>query len=170
MGFTLTKKEVDKNFVQFKELADKKKVVSDWDIEALVHDSFLNLPEVYHLEQFIINSGNTISSTANIKLSRNNETREEVAKGDGPVDAAFKAIEKIIGMSFKLEDYFVHSVTSGKDAQGEVVVKISKDKRTVVGRGLSTDIVEASILAFLNAVNKIINEGAAQEGRKWQKK
>jgi len=163
LGFTLTKDEVDKIFVQFKELADKKKVVSDWDIEALVHDRFLNLPEVYHLEQFIINSGNTISSTADIKISVNNEIREEVAKGDGPVDAAFKAIEKIIGMSFKLEDYFVHSVTGGKDAQGEVVVKISKDNRIVVGRGLSTDIVEASILAYLNAVNKITNKGAARE-------
>lgn len=169
LGFTLTKKEVDKIFVQFKELADKKKAVSNWDIEALVHDSFLNLPEVYHLEQFIINSGNTISSTANIKLSRNNEMREEVAKGDGPVEAAFKAIEKIIGMSLKLEDYFVHSVTSGKDAQGEVVVKISMDNRIVVGRGLSTDIVEASILAYLNAVNKIISGEPAQEGRNGKK-
>lgn len=156
LGFTLSKDVVNEIFVRFKELAEKKKVVSNLDIEALVHNKHINLPDVYHLDQFIINTGNIISSTANIKISVNNETREEVASGDGPMDAAFKAIEKIIGMSFKLEDYFVRSVSGGKDAQGEVVVKIRKDNRIAVGRGLSTDIVEAGIHAYLNAVNRII--------------
>ncbi len=169
LGFTLTKNEINKVFVQFKELADKKKVISDLDVDALVHNKYQSLPEVYRLEQFVINTGKTISSTANIKISRNNEIKEEVATGDGPMDAAFKAIEKAIGMSFKLEDYFVHSVTSGKDAQGEVIVKIRKDDRIVMGRGLSTDVVEAGIYAYINAVNKIIS-GMASRRRKNDKK
>jgi 2-isopropylmalate synthase len=89
--------------------------------------------------------------------------KEEVATGDGPMDAAFKAIEKIIGTSFMLEDYSVHSVTSGKDAQGEVIVKLRKNDNIVVGRGLSTDIVEAGIKAYLNAVNKMLSGAVTQE-------
>jgi 2-isopropylmalate synthase len=160
LGYNLKKNEIDKIFVQFKQLADKKKVVSDWDIEALVNNKYLNWPGAYSLERFIINTGNTISSTANIVLSVNNEKKEEAATGDGPMDAAFKAIERIIGISFKLEDYNVRSVTSGKDAQGEVVVKIRKANRIVAGRGLSTDVVEAGIRAYVNAVNKIMNDKA----------
>jgi len=157
LGYNLEKAEIDQTFIQFKELADKKKAVSDWDIEALVDHKYLNGSGVYNLERFMINTGNTISSTANIVLSVNNEEFEEAATGDGPMDAAFNAIERIIGFSFKLEDYYVHSVTSGKDAQGEVVVKIRKGNRIVSGRGLSTDVVEAGVRAYVNAVNKILN-------------
>ena len=157
LGYNLEKIEIDQIFIQFKELAEKKKVVSDWDIEALVDNKYLIGSGIYHLERFMINTGNTISSTANIVLSVNNEEIEEAATGDGPMDAAFNAIERIIGTSFKLEDYYVHSVTSGKDAQGEVVVKIRKGNRIVAGRGLSTDVVEAGVRAYVNAVNKILN-------------
>lgn len=156
LGYNLGKEDLDKIFGLFKNLADKKKVVSDRDIEALVQNKYIDFPEAYQLERFIIHCGNTIPATASIKMVRNNKSREDAATGDGPMDAAFKAIEKIVGTSFKLEDYFVHSVTGGKDAQGEVVVRIRKDNRVVVGRGLSTDIVEAGIRAYVNAVNRII--------------
>lgn len=157
LGYNLEKTEIDQTLIQFKELADKKKVVSDWDIEALVDNKYLKGSAVYHLERFMINTGNTISSTANIVLSVNNEEIEEAATGDGPMDAAFNAIDRIVGTTFILEDYAVHSVTSGKDAQGEVVVRIRKGKRIVAGRGLSTNVVEAGIRAYVNAVNKIFN-------------
>jgi len=163
LGYSLSKKDLDKTFEEFKALADKKKTVSDWDIEALVHNKFTNTPQIYQLERFIINSGNTITSTANIKLTRNNESREEAAVGDGPMDAAFKAIERITGLPLRLEDYQVRSVTGGKDAQGEVVVKVRKDKQAVLGRGLSTDVVEAGIKAYLNAVNKLLNRAVLEE-------
>lgn len=163
LGYNLEKEELNLTFKQFKELTDKKKVVSDWDIEALVQSKQMFVPEIYRLEQFIINSGNAITATANIRMVKDNEVREEVSTGDGPMDAAFKAIEKIVGMSFKLEDYFVHSVTEGKDAQGEVAVKICKGDRRVVGRGLSTDVVEAGIHAYVNAVNKILNGKTQKE-------
>ena len=170
LGYFLSREDLNKTFKDFKELADKKKAVSDWDIEALVHNKYTNTPQIYQLERFIINSGNTITSTANIKITRNDESREEAAIGDGPMDAAFKAIEKITGLSLKLENYSVQSVTSGKDAQGEVVVKIRKDNRAIMGRGLSTDVVEAGIKANLNAVNKIINGESIKEGQECQKK
>ena len=157
LGYNLEKTEIDQTLIQFKELADKKKVVSDWDIEALVDNKYLKGTAVYHLERFMINTGNTIESTANIVLSVNNEKIEETATGDGPMDAAFNAIDRIVGTTFILEDYSVHSVTSGKDAQGEVVVRIREGNRTVAGRGLSTDVVEAGVLAYVNAMNKIFN-------------
>ncbi len=163
LGYFLSKKELDKTFKEFKELADKKKAVSDWDIEALIHNKYTNTPQIYQLERFIINCGNTITSTANVKLIRNNESREEAAIGDGPMDAAFKAIEKITGLSLKLENYSVRSVTSGKDAQGEVVVKVRKNSQVILGRGLSTDVVEAGIKAYLNAVNKILSRESVEE-------
>jgi len=157
LGYSLKKEELTETFSQFKELADKKKVVYDWDIEALLQNKSTHTHEIYHLERFIINSGNTITSTASIKMLVDGQTKEDVATGDGPMDAAFRAIEKIVGMSFELEDYLVQSVTSGKDAQGEVAVKLRRGRRIVTGRGLSTDVIEAGIKAYVNAVNKLLN-------------
>ncbi len=164
LGYSLTKEELDAAFKEFKILADKKKVVQDRDLEALVEEKSVEIPEVYHLERFVINSGNTITSTASVKLIKNDEEVEEVSTGDGPVDAAFKAIDKIVGIPFTLEDYVLHSVTEGKDAQGEVVVKIRMEEELFTGRGLSTDVVEASVKAYVNAVNKMLYEATLQEG------
>ncbi len=163
LGYNLTKSELNRTFVRFKDLAGKKKVVSNLDIEALIQSKYTEVTGIYRLDRFIVNSGNTITSTASIKMINGDMAKEEVATGDGPMDAAFKAIEKIIGTSFMLEDYSVHSVTSGKDAQGEVIVKLRKNDNIVVGRGLSTDIVEAGIKAYLNAVNKMLSGAATQE-------
>lgn len=163
LGYNLTKSELNRTFVRFKDLAGKKKVVSNLDIEALIQSKYTEVTGIYRLDRFIVNSGNTITSTASIKMINGDMAKEEVATGDGPMDAAFKAIEKIIGTSFMLEDYSVHSVTSGKDAQGEVIVKLRKNDNIVVGRGLSTDIVEAGIKAYLNAVNKMLGGAATQE-------
>lgn len=164
LGYTLTKEDLDVAFEQFKILADKKKVVLDRDLEALVAQETVEIPEVYHLKRFVINSGNTITSTASVKLLKNGEEIEEVSTGDGPVDAAFKAIDKMVGLTFTLEDYSLHSVTEGKDAQGEVIVKIRKDTELYTGRGLSTDVIEASTKAYVNAINKMLNELKLQEG------
>ncbi len=158
LGYTLSKEDLDETFALFKNLADKKKKISDWDIEALVMKEYWNSPEVFRLERFIINSGNTITATANIKLGRNGQTWEEVAQGAGPIDAAFKAIEKIVGQRFCLEDFALRSVTAGNDAQAGVSLKLRRGESVVVGKGLSTDVVEAGILAFVNAVNRLLEE------------
>lgn len=160
LGYTnLTQEEIQKFFEMFKDLADRKKDVSDRDIEALVEAKVSKVPEIYELESFQITSGNKNVATATISLKKNEEIITEAATGDGPIDAAFNAMERVVGISFKLEDYSLDSVTEGKDALGEVTVKISKDDAAVLGRGISTDVIEASIKAYLNAINKIISEG-----------
>jgi len=163
MGFALSEEERSRAFERFKELADRKKTVTSLDLEAMLSDAKLEEAPVYKLERFIINNGNTIPATANIRLSRSGEEWEEAASGDGPMDAAFKAMEKIIGLSLELEDYAVHSVGEGRDAQGEVVVKIRGGGYTSMGRGLSTDIVEAGLRAYLNAVNRMLSGRSREE-------
>jgi 2-isopropylmalate synthase len=156
MGYNLTSDELNRAFERFKDLADRKKTVTELDLEAILQDGRMDVPPIFRLERFIINSGNTISATANVCMAREGKSREEVAVGDGPMDAAFNAVERIMGTSFQLEDYSVHSVGGGKDAQGEVVVKIRRDGRLATGRGLSTDVVEAGILAYINAANRML--------------
>jgi 2-isopropylmalate synthase len=145
-------------FDKFKELADRKKEVADMDLRALVELDKFDIPAEYVFDSFVINSGNKMTATAVVKLIHNGEVLEEAATGDGPVDAAFNAVEKCVDMSFRLEDYIVHSVTGGKDAQGEVVVKLEKDGKRSRGRGLSTDVVEASARAYVDAINRYCYE------------
>ncbi|MFZ5985773.1 MAG: 2-isopropylmalate synthase [Bacillota bacterium] len=159
LGYTsLTSEEIQKAFEKFKSLADKKKVVLDRDIEALVEEKVSEVPEIFELDSFQITSGNKSVATSTISLKRNEEVITEAATGDGPVDAAFNAMERAVGISFKLEDYNLRAVTEGKDALGEVTVRISKDSKIFVGRGVSTDIIEASVKAYLNAINRAISE------------
>jgi 2-isopropylmalate synthase len=112
-------------------------------------------PEVYHLEDFQVTSGTRVEPSAAVKLKKNKKVYEASSKGDGPVDACYKAIDKIAGIKGKLLDYGIRSVTSGKDALGEVSIRVLVGKMEVSGRGASTDIIEASIKAYLNAINKI---------------
>ncbi len=157
-GFVLDNEEIDKSFKEFKSLLDKKKEVFDTDIIAIVRNETTLLNEIIKLKNYSIQSGNTITSSAIIKLEIDNEILESVEIGDGPVDAAFKAIQRITGISFNLKDYNVNSVSRGKDAQGEVSIKVEKGNVEYTGRGLSTDIVKASILAYISVSNKIIND------------
>ncbi|MDD5016911.1 MAG: 2-isopropylmalate synthase [Eubacteriales bacterium] len=158
LGYTLDESRLQYCFEKFKELADRKKDVSDLDLRALVEFDKLDIPAEYVCDTFVINSGNKMTATAVVKIIRGDEIREEASTGDGPVDAAFNAIEKCVGISFTLEDYIVRSVTAGKDAQGEVVVKLDKDGRKARGHGLSTDIVEASVKAYIDAINRYCYE------------
>ncbi len=158
LGYSLDQEHLIYFFEKFKELADKKKDVSDLDIRALVEFDKSDIENEYELDTFVINSGNKMTSTASVKLLNKGAVLEQASTGDGPVDAAFNAVEKCAKMSFTLKDYTVRSVTSGKDAQGEVVVKIERDGRRVRGRGLSTDIVEASVLAYVDAINRFCYE------------
>ncbi|HOX31866.1 MAG TPA: 2-isopropylmalate synthase [Spirochaetales bacterium] len=165
LGLALGPEDAARIFEQFKELADKKKTVSDRDIEALVRGSARRLPESFRLERFVINSGSSITATSAVCLALRDGTREErVAVGDGPIDASFKAIDKIVGKRLVLEDFSLESVTGGKDAQGEAHVRIALDGRRYNGRGLSTDIVEASVRAYLAAINSMEAEAGGGDG------
>lgn len=158
LGYSLTQDELEAAFVEFKALCDKKKEVTDSDIEALVEHKSTAVPQFYKLERFVVNSGNTINSTAIVKLvDAENEVHEQVALGDGPVDAAYKAIDQIANIPLALSDYRINSVSDGEDALGEVTVKVESEGRSVRGRGLSTDVIESSILAYINAINKLVS-------------
>ena len=157
MGLELNKEQLDKAFGRFKELADKKKEIFDEDIETIINEEISKIPEEFHLVHFYISSGDQVKPTANIMLKiRGRTVRTSSSIGDGPVDACYRAIDKITGMQGKLLDYQIRSVTSGKDALGEVSVKIESKGTVISGRGASTDIIEASIKAYVNTANKLV--------------
>ena len=166
LGYDISEDELENAFKRFKAIADKKKHVYDSDIEAMLMKESLTIPRTYQLDRFVTNSGNTITATAIISLIKDGKRIEKVAVGDGPIDAAFNAVENIVGRKLHLEDYQLASITEGKDALGDATVTLSEvikdkdeDKPIVTrGRGFSTDIIEASITAYINAVNKIIYE------------
>lgn len=158
LGYNLDPEAINKAFERFKDLADKKKTVLDQDIEAIVENKSISVPEIYQLEFVQISSGSNITPTATVGIKRENEVVQAAECGDGPVDAVFKAIEKAVGQEVELEDYFLKSVTGGKDALGEVTVKISKNGKVFLGHGLSIDVIEASARAFVNAINRMMVE------------
>jgi len=157
LGFRLNEAEVNKAFDEFKVLADKKKEVFDEDLEAIVEDEISAVRETYRVVHFNVTSGDQIKPTATITLRHRNKDISATSSGDGPVDACYKAIDKIAGSKGTLVDYQLRSVTGGKDALGEVTVKVSSGGgRVTSGRGSSTDIVEASIKAYVNAMNRAV--------------
>ena len=156
LGFTLKKAEIDKAFARFKQIADKKKEVFDEDLEAIIEDEIAKVPETWRLEYIHVVSGTQVVPTATIKLRTKGRVVSEPASGDGPVDACYKAIDKITRIKGELLDYSIQAVTSGKDAIGEVTIRMREGKDTVTGRGSSTDIIEASAKAYLNAINKLV--------------
>lgn len=155
LGYTLSEKEMDQAFVRFKALADKKRKIFDEDIATIVEDELATIPEQYKLINFQVTSGKKIKPVANIELAEGKKLLNATATGDGPVDACFKTIEKATGLKGRLVDYKIQAVTSGKDALGEANVKITFGKDTVIGRGSSTDVIEASVLAYVNAINHL---------------
>lgn len=155
LGYELGTEELKAAFEKFKELADKKKEVSDKDIEAIIDQNISSIPNVFELESFQISSGNRVISTATVSLINEGQIITEASTGDGPIEASYNAIDKIAKISLKLEDYQIKSITEGNDAQGEVTVKIQNDNKIYIGRGISTDILEASIRAYINGINKI---------------
>ncbi len=157
LGYKLTKKQLDDMFVRFKALADKKRYVFDDDLLALVEEEVADVREDFALDflQATSVSGGAPSATVRIKKA-DGQTVTETASGDGPVDAATKAIDKVVGLKPKLKDYNLHAITSGKDAQGEVTIRLEEGGLTILGRGASTDIIEASAKAYLNAINKLM--------------
>lgn len=157
LGVELEENDFVSAFQRFKDLADKKKEVFDEDLLAIVEEELESVPEVYSLEYFNIKRGRDIPPEATVRVLKNKRVEEESSSGDGPVDACYKAIDKITKMKFRLLDYSLKSTTGGKDALGEVSIRIKPEfGNEVSGRGTSTDIIEASVKAYLNAVNKFL--------------
>ena len=160
MGYELTDEELENVFVRFKDLADKKKNITGRDIEALVLHRRGVVQGDCQLVSHVVNTGHGVPNISCIKLQRGDEVLEDVAIGSGPLDASFKAINRMLGMDVKLESFSLNAVTDGEDAVGEAVVKVAlPDGRTCTGTGISTDIIESSIRAYVNGINKIMESG-----------
>jgi len=156
MGVDLDAKSVDRVFIEFKILADKKKYVFDEDILTLVEENPARAKEEYKLDYIQTSSGTGMVPTATVRLAHRGKVFQEAASGDGPVDAAYKAIDKITKKSVTLLDYKLSAVSSGKDAQGEVTVQLGFGQGlSVRGKGASTDIIEASAKAYVSAINRL---------------
>jgi 2-isopropylmalate synthase len=158
LGYELSEEDKMAVYDAFCHIAAKKDKVSIRELDAIVASAAMQVPPAYQLETYVINSGNTISSSAHLKLRRDNRMLEGICLGDGPIDAAFLAIESITGKHYELDDFQIQAVTEGREAMGQTIVRLRSGGKLYSGRGISTDIVCASIKAYLNALNKIVYE------------
>ncbi len=157
LGYDLSKEEIQKAFVRFKTLADLKKEIFDEDLDAIVADEVLRVPETYKLEQMNVSSGSFAAPTATVAMEINGKVKRTAVMGDGPVDATFKAIKKLTKSKAKLLNFSVGAITGGTDAQGECSVRLqSAEGREVLGQGAHPDIIVASAKAYVNALNKLV--------------
>lgn len=159
LGYDLSEEDGARVYEEFLRVAAKKTVGAK-ELEAIVASNALQVPATYKLINYVVNNGNIISSTAQITLERDGKPTQGVSAGDGPIDAAFLAIDQIIGHHYELDDFQIQSVTEGKEAMGSALVKLRAGGKLYAGNGISTDIIGASIRAYLNAVNKIVYEEA----------
>ena len=161
LGYDLAEDDGLKVFKAFQTIAAKKEKVSAKELDAIVASAAMQVPATYHLDTYVITAGNTISATAHLKLSKSEGTLEGISIGDGPIDAAFLAIESITGRHYELDDFQIQAVTEGREAMGQAVVKLRSGGKLYSGKGISTDIVGASIHAYISALNKIVYEEEA---------
>ena len=165
LGFELSEADLNKAFVRFKDVADKKKEISDWDIEAIVNDEIRQPPELFRLELVQVSCGDNSRPTATVSI-RNPEGEEltDAAIGTGPVDAVYKAINRVVNVPNELIEFSVQSVTAGIDAIGEVTIRLRHNNKVYSGRAANTDIIVASARAYIKALNRLY--AALQEENK----
>ena len=158
LGYDLSEEDGQKVYDAFLQIAAKKEQVSVRELDAIIASAAMQVPSAYKLDTYLINAGNAIAATAHMKITKNDVPMEGVCLGDGPIDAAFQAIEKITGRHYELDDFQIQAVTEGREAMGQTIVKLRSEGKVYSGRGISTDIVGASIQAYLSALNKIVYE------------
>jgi 2-isopropylmalate synthase len=155
MGYALSPEELEKVYSRFLDVADKKQEVFDDDLVAIVRDEIHPIPETYQLEYLHTTSGTGTIPTATVKIRIGDEVKQFAACGDGPVDATYKAITVVVNTSAKLKQYEIRATTSGTEAIGEVTVRLEENDLVVIGRGASTDIIEASAKAYVDGLNRL---------------
>lgn len=156
LGYELGDADCGKVYEEAKRVMSRKGSIGAKELEAVIASAAMQVPSTYHIESYVINSGNIITATANIVLNKDGEKLTGISTGDGPINAAFLAIEQIIGHHYELDDFQIQAVTEGHEAVGSAVVKLREGGVLYSGNGISTDIVGASIRAYINALNKIV--------------
>ena len=157
LGYDLSDSDAKIVYDRTHRLAEKKPI-GRREFEAVIASSAMQVPSTYTLKSYVINSGNVITATAHIELEKQGQVLSGISIGDGPIDAAFLSIEQIIGRHYELDDFQIRSVTEGREAVGEALIKIRFNGKLYSGRGVSTDIIGASIRAYVKALNKICYE------------
>lgn len=160
LGYDLSDEDMDSVMTAISSIASKKEKVGPAELDAIVTAQAMQVPATYELDTYVINIGNQITCMAHIRLKKNGTLCEGMALGDGPIDAAYLAIEQITGHHYVLDDFQIRAVTEGHEAMGETVVKLISGGKIYPGRGISTDIIGSAVLAYLNALNKITYEEA----------
>jgi 2-isopropylmalate synthase len=155
LGFKLKAEELNSAFARFKQLTDKKKEIYDDDLRIIVDDQLRHSKPLWELQGFEVCCGSGSTPVAVVRLKKNDRLLSGQASGDGPVDSCFKAIDKITGLKARLQDFRLESVTSGKDALGQASLSLKLKAGVFGGRGASTDIIEAAIKAYLDAINRL---------------
>ncbi len=158
LGYDLSEDDGAAVWEAFERIAQRKEELGARELEAIVASVAMQVPATYEVKSYVINTGSGITAMAHLKLAKNGKEMEGVALGDGPIDAAFFALEQVTGRHCEMDDFQIRTVTEGHEAMGETVVRLRSNGRLYPGRGISTDIVGASIHAYLNALNKIVYE------------
>jgi len=156
VGYRISQAEMELVYKRFLTEADKILEVSDEILRAIVEDELHNIPEFYHLEYLHASSGSGTIPTATVRIKIGDEIKQEASCGDGPVDATYKAINRIVDTHIQLIDYSIKAVSSGAETIGEVTIKIRDNGEIIIGRGASTDIIEASAKAYIDGLNKLV--------------
>jgi 2-isopropylmalate synthase len=154
LGYELTKEDIERAFLRFKSLADQKKEIFDEDLDAIVADEIIRVPETFKLLQMNVSSGSFAAPTATVEMEVDGKRKKTAIMGDGPVDATFKAIKKLTRSKARLLHFSVGAITGGTDALGECTVRLEEGGREVLGQGAHSDIIVASAKAYINALNK----------------
>ena len=160
LGYELSEEDGAAVWEAFGRISAKKDKIGSKELDAIIASAAMQVPPTYTLESYVINSGNTMTATSHIILRKGGEKLESVSLGDGPIDASFLAFEQITGHHYDLDDFQIKAVTEGHEAMGEAVVRLMSNGKLYSGRGISTDIIGASILAYVSALNKIVYEEA----------
>ena len=156
LGYRLDDEELKRAFVRFKELADRKREVTDRDLEAIVADERQGVAEIFHLEHLQVSCGTSLRPTATVRmLLPDGESREAVSLGDGPIDASYRAIDLLVQVDGELDEFAVQAITAGMDAVGEVTVRLRHDGKVSSGHGADTDIIVAAAKAYVHALNRV---------------
>ncbi|MBQ7689463.1 MAG: hypothetical protein IJT27_09635 [Clostridia bacterium] len=158
LGYELDEADLAAVFAEVQKLAARRETIDERELDAIVAAAAMQVPPTYTLKSYVVNSGNVLTAMASVKITKNGEELEGASLGDGPIDAAFHAVEQVSGRRFELDDFQIRAVTEGKEAMGETVIRLLSDGKLYSGRGISTDIIGASIFAYINALNKIVYE------------
>ncbi|MFA5561081.1 MAG: alpha-isopropylmalate synthase regulatory domain-containing protein [Eubacteriales bacterium] len=158
LGYELSDRDYGRVYEELQRVCQKKQSIGQKELEAIIATNAMQVPSTFHLDGYVVSSGSAMESMAHVTLSRDGTKSSGLSTGDGPIDASFRAIEQIIGHHYELDDFQIHAVTEGRGAVGSALVRLRAGGKLYSGNGISTDIVGASIRAYLNALNKIVHE------------